>query len=151
MESNFYRAQRVDNGQWIEGNFINIKGRHFIISPFDNPDELKPVTIYANTLCRGTGRLDKNKKLIYTGDRVKYEFYSGGYLGICRFGEYLQDGSDGEYLPRPCLGFYIERTDVILGDWEDEDDREWKLKQYQATESLLDCDNIEVIGTVFDE
>jgi len=45
-----YRAKRVDGGSWIEGNLVNIRGRHYIISPFDDPDDLHLICVLVDTI-----------------------------------------------------------------------------------------------------
>lgn len=67
-EQILFRGQRVDTKELVEGNFLNLKGRHFIVSPFDSEDNVKPIGIYAHTLQRLIH--DENEARYYTGDTI---------------------------------------------------------------------------------
>ena len=94
-----------------------------------------------------SGVTDKNGLPLCVGDKVHYVAYaSQEYEGVIRFGEYEQDGSGGEYVPHKCVGFYIERTAWIQMSWQDPDDEEWSMPEYQKTISLYDSEWIEIIS-----
>lgn len=92
-----------------------------------------------------TGVKDKNGVKIYEGDKVEYERYGTRYIGIVRFGIWVQDVGVGEYGIK-CLGFYIERLEEIIEDWEDEDDDEddVEYKDLDINISLFEVDWVEV-------
>ena len=65
-----FRGKRIDNGEWVEGMYLYIKG-HTYPSIFDM--EGFSHIIITKTLGQFTGVLDKNDKKIFEGDIVKYE------------------------------------------------------------------------------
>lgn len=89
---------------------------------------------------------DKKGRELRVGDEVYYcAFASETYRGIICFGEYAQDGSGGEYKPSRCIGFYIERIAWIPQDWQEPEDEECYLPEYEKTISLYDAEWIERI------
>lgn len=64
-----YRARRLDNKEWEYGAAF-AKGWHAYIK---HPDR-KPVEVYRGTICKFTGKLDKNKKEIFENDIVAGKF-----------------------------------------------------------------------------
>ena len=76
-----YRAKRIDNGEWVEGYLIydNTEGRYRIVIKLNYSTG---TFIYAenaprvdtNTICQCTGLMDKNRKLIWENDIVRFQF-----------------------------------------------------------------------------
>ena len=71
-----YRGKRIDNGEWVEGFYINLGGKyHYILDgqldiTRGYPDLIKhPVD--PDTVGECTGLRDKNGKLIFEGDIVR--------------------------------------------------------------------------------
>ena len=62
---------------------------------------------------------------------------------------YKQDGSDGEYGARDCLGFYIEVDNFTCPDWcENEPEC---FSEYKKQQNILEIANeCEVIGNIHD-
>lgn len=95
MEDRYlFKAKRVDNGEWVIGQYVNTcypkdckKTGHFIV---EYPNHFHE--IYTSTICQCTGLKDKNGKLIWENDIVKKEFYtdydncanSEEYIGIAK-------------------------------------------------------------------
>ena len=81
-----YRAKRTDNGEWVEGNVLECKGNYYICQhPFRCVDSYSSkygqsygfegfVLVAPSTICQCTGLKDKNGKLIWENDIVKYQF-----------------------------------------------------------------------------
>ena len=77
-----YKAKRVDNGKWVQGHLIVIaKENYFIctgkikldasIKGIIAPEMYK---VFEDTICQCTGLEDKNGKLIWENDIMKYEW-----------------------------------------------------------------------------
>lgn len=71
-----FRAKRVDNGEWVEGNFITGKNntQTFIgyISAIDNGmvHDIDIAEVNPETVCQSIGLIDKNGVRIFEGDIV---------------------------------------------------------------------------------
>lgn len=99
---------------------------------------------------RFTGFTDKNGKKIFEGDIVQYSTYDDfDCQSIVKFGEYKQDGSDGEYKASDCLGFYVEVDNFTCPDWRDNEPERFHdyLKQQSLAEIASQC---EIIGNTYD-
>lgn len=94
-----------------------------------------------------TGLHDKKGREIYVGHILHCNYM--GYVefnAVVRLGEYNQDGSGGEYTPTKCIGFYAEAINKCQED-------DWGCRvvpDYLETTSLLSFENIEVIGSVYE-
>ena len=71
-ERYLFKAKRIDNGKWIIG-FITFHktGKAFIKPIFG--DERSSEEVDQSTICQCTGMRDKNSKLIWENDIVKYD------------------------------------------------------------------------------
>lgn len=65
------RAKRIDNGEWVEGLLAIMWGKLHIINPDDENTEYP---IDESTICQCTGLNDKNGKLIWENDIVRFQF-----------------------------------------------------------------------------
>lgn len=73
MESRYlYRGKRIDNGEWIHGDLVHsvYKKGDTCVGQYGN--EVGMHIVDPSTICRCTGRADRDKKLIYEHDVVAY-------------------------------------------------------------------------------
>lgn len=118
MREILFKAKRVDNGEWIEGSFLNLdsdSGYCYIVPTYESASTL-PIKLLIldrmelvdpETLCQFTGLCDKNGKRIWENDIIKYHF--GEIYAPIKYGCYQNcfDSQKAEH-----IGFYV--------DWSDE-------------------------------
>ena len=131
MREILFKAKRKDNGEWIEGYYAECKGKPFIgidisisidvFEVFCTP-VIRWFEVVPETICQFTGLCDKNGKRIWENDVV--------WL-VC-------DGKEHIY--------------QIVWDNSELDFKATKGEENYGTnyEYLLCCDEIEVIGNIFD-
>lgn len=79
MREILFKAQRIDNGEWVEGYYtkkvLNSTVEHFIVketlSNTHTPSYFTDYQIISDTLCQDTGLVDKNGNKIWENDIVK--------------------------------------------------------------------------------
>lgn len=133
MREILFKAKRKDNGEWIEGSLIDLdidSGYCYIVQPYKKASILPIIFLITDrmklvdpeTLCQFTGLCDKNGKRIWENDVV--------WL-VC-------DGKEHIY--------------QIVWDNSELDFKATKGEENYGTnyDYLLCCDEIEVIGNIFD-
>lgn len=80
LEDIKFKAKRVDNGEWLEGDLkhltsgcVAIEGKYSII-------EVDPTTV-----CQYTGLRDKNGKEVWENDELLVNHYFGRFIGAVTF------------------------------------------------------------------
>ena len=119
---------KICNGEWVAG-FLHCKENKWYISnkagaPF--AFEVRP-----DTICQCTGMKDKNGKLIWENDVIKYHF--GNAYAQIRYGAYQScfDNQKTEH-----IGFYV--------DWSESRNYRKDLGYW------INMVNAEVVGNIFD-
>lgn len=119
---------KICNGEWVAG-FLHCKENKWYISnkagaPF--AFEVRP-----DTICQCTGLKDKNGKLIWENDVIKYHF--GNAYAQIRYGAYKScfDNQKTEH-----IGFYV--------DWSESRNYRKDLGYW------INMVNAEVVGNIFD-
>ena len=163
MRKILFRGKRKDNGKWIHGSLApketNSYADGFLIINgainYDELDNYQPLfsaySVIPKTVGQYTGLADKNGIAIFEGDIVQYSTYFNclNCQSIVKFGKYRQDGSDGEYTARNCLGFYVEINNFTCPDWYNNEPESFHdyLKQQSLAEIASQC---QVIGNIYD-
>ena len=127
-----YRAKRIDNGEWVEGNLLIDTCGCFICDDncINNRKsknghygyeimEIRAFEIDTSTICQCTGLKDKNGKLIFENDLVSGKMY-------------LDHGQWGESV-----------DDKRIVKWRDE------YAEFDPC-SYMKLDKYEVVGNIFD-
>lgn len=128
MKDRYLFKIKTCNGEWVSG-FLHCKENKWYISnkagsPF--AFEVRP-----DTICQCTGLKDKNGKLIWENDVIKYHF--GNAYAQIRYGAYQScfDNQKTEH-----IGFYV--------DWSESRNYRKDLGYW------INMVNAEVVGNIFD-
>lgn len=117
MREILFKAKRKDNGEWVEGNLINLdadSGYCYIVPAFKNASTLpinwliagRMILVDPETLCQFTGLCDLSGKKIWENDIIKYHF--GEIYAPIKYGCY-QNCFDSQKTEH--IGFYVDWPD----------------------------------------
>lgn len=157
LNEKLYKSDVFKDG-FAYGSLVVIKDKYYIcvgiagvlLNSLVNNATATFVEVIPETVSQYTSLKDKNGNKIFKCDIVQYLTYDGfDCQSVVKFGEYEQDGSDGEYKASDCVGFYVEVDNFTCPDWCDNEPERFHdyLKQQSLAEIASQC---EIIGNIYD-
>lgn len=137
MREILFRAKRIDNGDWVEGNYTKLKWCNNIIhvvipegAEIDSGNSLcEAHDINPETLCQYTGMVDKNGNRIWEDDIVKHEisdtlgtvkWYQEDYVGWCVDDVMIDEQQFTDEMWDECevIGNIFDHPELLKGETE---------------------------------
>lgn len=81
VENIKFKAKRLDNGEWIEGEISHFENTIWIVPIDHKPFHSGCAEVDPDTICMFTGQKDKNGTPIYEGDIVMYKDNNAERIG----------------------------------------------------------------------
>lgn len=154
MREILFKAKRIDNGEWVEGYYCKwLKGERIITYSEKETDciitwmsngGMSRYEVDPETLCRFTGRCDKNRKKIWENDILMCHGNSED-LAKAAFGEFGVRNIETGSIVDEVIGWYYEviPTDAISRC----EPFCWSMP---LTKDYIDRCEMEVVGNIFD-
>lgn len=155
--NNLTRGKDTVTGEWRVGYLVMIDGKPHIIENRDisevghhfQQEGDRPTWVDPKTVGMITPVKDTDGKTVFEGDVIEFKddtFYFR-IKAVVKFGEYLQDGSGGEYNGAKVYGWHIEVLSATLPEWDDDDS---EYPAYLKTQSILNIPSFKVVGNKWD-
>ena len=88
MREILFRGKRIDNGEWVEGYFVNLWLIHYQKhQPIITDNNAVSYDVDPSTVGQYTGLTDKNGKKIFEGDIMAFTAYGFDYVGTVEFAD----------------------------------------------------------------
>ena len=88
MREILFRGKRIDNGEWVEGYFVNLSLMHYQkYQPIITDNNAVSYDVDPSTVGQYTGLTDKNGKKIFEGDIMAFTAYGFDYVGTVEFAD----------------------------------------------------------------
>ena len=85
MEDRYlFKAKRIDNGEWVQGYLYGIWEKRYILLGMTS-DIQDMIEVDPSTICRCTGLKDKNGKLIWENDIMKYQWNGETRVDVVKY------------------------------------------------------------------
>ena len=83
-----FRGKRIDNGEWVEGYFVNLWLMHYRQhQPIITDNNAVSYDVDPYTVGQYTGLCDKNGKKIFEGDIMAFTAYGFDYVRTVEFAD----------------------------------------------------------------
>ena len=88
MREIIFRGKRIDNGEWVEGYFVNLwMWNYQKYQPIITDNNAVSYDVDPSTVGQYTGLCDKNGKKIFEGDIMAFTAYGFDYVGTVEFAD----------------------------------------------------------------
>lgn len=150
------RGKDTVTGEWRVGYLVMIDGNPHIIEDCDiiedghhfRQESDRPTWVDPKTVGSIAPRQDTNGKNVFDGDIIEFNdsMFDHHIKAVVKFGEYLQDGSRGEYTSSKVYGWYVEVLSTTPPEWDDDSE----YPKYLKTQSILEIPSFTVVKNQWD-